>query len=179
MRYSEGAYYCSIVIFDEYDDRLEWEISLSVNKIKKQEIIKLSKKSTNKQRLIMLNQIKNWFLKNADHNSKTDVKGFLKLYEDEIKQALRIHNWKNIDQIKEDKQRWVRSVDQYIEYIDSGKQYKEAQRHNDRCGDMIDLYNKVIKQMEDIVKENADVEYSFGLYRFKKDGKYEYVKFNK
>lgn len=181
MRYKQAMYWCEIYISDEYGDNSEFEIDLQINKIKKTEIIKLKKNVGDKTKKAIVNQIKNWFLKNAEStkDSHVNAKTFIKFYENDIKCALRIHDWKNLEQIKEDKKRWVRGIDQYTQYIDDGKQYREAEEHNSKCGDMIDLYNKVIKQMEDIIKENKDVEYSYGLYRFKKDGKYEYIRFNK
>jgi hypothetical protein len=185
MRYSEMSYWCEIVITDELNKNImdKYRIDLRVNDKEhiQRKTLYIEKRYSDKRKCMILNDIKNWFYLNAvsDSNSKVDPKGYFNLCEKGIKNAIRIHNWKNIDQIKEDRKRWVESIDKHIEYIDSGKQYKEAEQHNERCDKIINLYDKVVKQMEDIAKENNNVEYSFGLFRFKKDEKYEYIKFIK
>lgn len=182
MKLNKQMYWCKINITDEIViPNNKYKIYMEINQkpYTEHKILFIDKNASDDEKEKMILKIKNWFFNNHKSFSRTDSTGFLNLYEEDIRNSIRIHNWKNIVEIKKDKQINVNGINEFTTYIDNYKQQKQAEEDNRRLMVTIKLYNLVIKQMEDIIKKtnNNNVEYSFGTYRIKTNNGYEYQKF--
>ena len=89
---------------------------------------------------------------------------------------------KELEKMKED---YSNLIDEYVDYIENYRQYKEAQRRNDYYSKMIKFTNDILTEMEIIIeelrkeeyfKDITELKYSKGYFRIKVNGIYKYRK---
>ena len=139
---------------------------------------KIPRRCTDANKSQIIQSMKDWYIKNKK-SKYCDPEYFMNCINEDLKNAVRIRNWKTIKELEEDKQKYIDAIDPYTQYIDSYKQQEEAKRHNERLRETIQLYNKVINEMKELEKDHSDIQYSFGLFRYKNSDKYEFIKFSR
>ena len=162
------------------DDKV-FDITLSV--FKNDDVVqtnfKMPKRCTDKNKIDVIESMKKWYMKNKSNDKCCDPEYFMEILYKELKVLFRIREWKTIGQLEEEKKSYYKSIDRLTEYIDNYRQQKEAEQNNKKIKEMIELYDRVIIKMKDIAKTHPDVQYSFGLYRYKENNEYKFIKFEK
>lgn len=175
-RVTLGICFCR-VIMDKCEEMYKIHVELS-NCHKDFEIPIKSSDSVKEQ---SVGNIREFLYKNKNKNSKADPEYFLQVHEKDIRKFIRIHDWKTLKDLETERDKCIDGIDKFTQYIDSLAQEKEAEARNDELRKSISLYNKVIKQLQEVMVKyrNNDVTYSYGLFRINMSGDYKYEKFNK
>ena len=162
-------------------DNKVFDITLSV--FKNDDVVqtnfKIPKRCTDKNKIDVIESMKKWYMKNKSNDKYCDPEYFMEILYKELKVLFRIRDWKTINQLENDKRSYYKLIDRFTEYIDNYRRQKEVEQNNKEIEEIIELYDRVIIKMKDIAKTYPDVQYSFGLYRYKENNEYKFIKFEK
>ena len=86
--------------------------------------------------------------------------------------------WRNKDELLKLKDELDKSIDQFVEYIDDGKQYERALRWNEILINRMEFIDDLIKEFNELAQKTKidinEFQYRKGFIRVMYNGKYKY-----
>ena len=86
--------------------------------------------------------------------------------------------WRNKDELLKLKDELDKCIDQFVEYIDDGKQYERALRWNEILINRMEFIDDLIKEFNELAQKTEidinEFQYRKGFIRVMYNGKYKY-----